>query len=234
MKNFCKKIGSTQINNGFAGQYYLPYSIGLLQAYVLHNSIDNKRYNFLDPIYKREEFDICIEKLKQSDIVLLSMYVWNEQITLAIAKELKKLDKNKFIIIGGPSVPDNIDGKAEKFLKDNPYLDVCIHQEGERTVSKLLDEFPNINYESTPNISYIKDNKYFNNKTIPRLKSFENSPSPYLCGVFDNLIKKILMRDGWLAGKQIEDALFLAHTATGVRQPIVKLQEWRLTEFLMN
>ena len=43
------------------------------------------------------------------------MYVWNEQITLAIAKELKKLDKNKFIIIGGPSVPDNIDGKAENF-----------------------------------------------------------------------------------------------------------------------
>ena len=155
MKNFLKlKIGSTQINNGFAGQYYLPYSIGLLQAYVLHNSIDNKRYNFLDPIYKREEFDICIEKLKQSDIVLLSMYVWNEQITLAIAKELKKLDKNKFIIIGGPSVPDNVDGKAEKFLKENPYLDVCIHQEGERTILKLLDEFPNINYENTPNISY--------------------------------------------------------------------------------
>ena len=119
-------------------------------------------------------------------------------ITLAIAKELKKLDKNKFIIIGGPSVPDNIDGKAEKFLKDNPYLDVCIHQEGERTILKLLDEFPNINYESTPNISYIKDNKYFNNKTIPRLKSFENSPSPYLCGVFDNLIKKN-PHERWLA-----------------------------------
>ena len=43
------KIGSTQINNGFAGQYYLPYSIGLLQAFVLHNSIDNKRYDFLRP-----------------------------------------------------------------------------------------------------------------------------------------------------------------------------------------
>ena len=199
MNNISKlKIGSTQINNGFAGQYYLPYSIGLLQAYVLHNSINNKRYNFLDPIYKREEFYICIEKLKQSDIVLLSMYVWNEQITLAIAKELKKLDKDKFIIIGGPSVPDNVDGKAEKFLKNNPYLDVCIHQEGERTILKLLDEFPNINYENTPNISYLKNNKYFNNKTIPRLKSFENSPSPYLCGVFDNLIKKN-PQERWLA-----------------------------------
>ena len=29
------KIGSVQINNGFAGQYYLPYSIGTLQAYFL-------------------------------------------------------------------------------------------------------------------------------------------------------------------------------------------------------
>ena len=31
-------VGSAQINNGFSGQYYLPYSIGILQAYVMHNS----------------------------------------------------------------------------------------------------------------------------------------------------------------------------------------------------
>ena len=31
-------------------------------------------------------------------------------------------------------MPDNLDGRAEKFLRENPYLDVCIHQEGERTI----------------------------------------------------------------------------------------------------
>ena len=146
-------VGSTQINNGFAGQYYLPYSIGLLQAYILHNSTNNKKFQFLDTIYKREEFDVCVEKLKSADVVLFSLYVWNENITLAIAKKLKEIDKNKFIIVGGPSVPDNVDNKAEKFLRDNPFIDVCIHQEGERSILKILDEFPGHDLSKTSNIS---------------------------------------------------------------------------------
>ena len=83
-------IGSVQINNGFSGQFYLPYSIGLLQAYVLHNSNDPKRYNFQTTIYKRWLLQECINKLKQQDIILFSVYVWNVNISLSIAKEIKK------------------------------------------------------------------------------------------------------------------------------------------------
>ena len=93
-------VGSTQINNGFAGQYYLPYSIGILQAYFMHNSKRFSDYKFLSTIYKRELLKDCIEKLISADIVLFSTYVWNEQISLKIAEELK--DKNKFIIFGVP------------------------------------------------------------------------------------------------------------------------------------
>ena len=48
------KIGSVQINNGFSGQFYLPYSIGLLYAFIRKNSIDPKRYEFNSIIYKRK------------------------------------------------------------------------------------------------------------------------------------------------------------------------------------
>ena len=191
-------VGSTQINNGFAGQYYLPYSIGILQAYFMHNSKRFSDYKFLSTIYKRELLKDCIEKLISADIVLFSTYVWNEQISLKIAEELKKKDKNKFIIFGGPSVPDSIEGNAEKFLRKYSFIDVCIHQEGERTVSKLLDDYPNIDYLNTPNISYIKNNKFKNNPNIPRLKTFEKAPSPYLCGVFDQLIEEN-PNERWLA-----------------------------------
>ena len=40
-----------QIHNGFAGQHYLPYSIGILQAHVLHNSKKKERYDFKPTIY---------------------------------------------------------------------------------------------------------------------------------------------------------------------------------------
>ena len=192
------KVGTAQINNGFAGQYYLPYSIGILHAYFMHNSNKYEAYEFLPTIYKREPLNNCIKKLENCHVALFSSYVWNEKISLKIAEELKKKDPNKFIVFGGPSVPDNTDDRAELFLKKNKFIDVCVHQEGERTSSMLLENFPNRDYGNIPNISYLKDDKYFNNPNIPRLKTFEKAPSPYLCGVFDDLIKQN-PKERWLA-----------------------------------
>ena len=198
MENKKLKIGATQINNGFSGQYYLPYSIGLLYAFIKKNSINPDRYEFNSIIYKRKLLDRCFEHLKDRDIILFSSYVWNENISLAIAKKLKEFDKNKFIIFGGPSVPDNVFGKAEEYLKKNNFIDVLIHQEGERTVLKLLDEYPNNKLNETPNISYFKNKVFKSNKNLPRLKDFEKVPSPYLTGIFDDIIAEN-PNEKWLA-----------------------------------
>ena len=112
-------IGSIQINNGFSGQYYLPYSIGTLEAYFLKFSKNPERYNFQTTIYKRLLLNDCLHKLYKDDIILFSVYVWNKNISIEIAKELKKINKNKFIVFGGPSAPDN----AENFLRKNDFVD---------------------------------------------------------------------------------------------------------------
>ena len=193
-------IGSTQINNGFAGQYYLPYSIGILQAYFIHNTKKRDDEFYFEPtIYKRIPLKDSIDRLKHCDIILFSTYVWNKEISLKIAEELKRMDPKKFIIFGGPSVPDPIENKAQEFLKKYNFIDVCIHQEGERTIFQLIENFPNRNLSEIPNISYIDDKSFYrNNKNIPRLKTFEKAPSPYLTGVFDQLIKKN-PNERWLA-----------------------------------
>lgn len=198
MKTKKIKIGGVQINNGFSGQYYLPYSIGLLFTYVLNNSLNKNKFEFSEIIYKRLSLDKNIATLKNCDVILFSTYVWNEQISLAVAKKLKEIDPKKFIIFGGPSVPDNIQGNAESFLRLNKFIDVAVHQEGERSILKLLDEYPYINYEETPNISYLKNNNFYSNPIIPRLKNFDDSPSPYLTGIFDKLIKNN-KEEKWLA-----------------------------------
>lgn len=190
-------IGSAQINNGFSGQYYLPYSIGILQAYIQHNAKE-QRYHFLDTIYKRELLNECVNKLKKSDIVFFSIYVWNEKISLKIGEELKKINKDILLVYGGPSVPDNKFGLAENFLKENNFIDLIVHQEGERTALQIVENFPNKNYDNIDNVSYIKNSKYFNKPNLPRLRDFESVPSPYLSGVFDNLIKNN-PNEHWLA-----------------------------------
>ena len=53
------KVGLVQINNSFSGQNYLPYSVGLLQAYVQKHAADPDRYDFLLPVYKRMPVRRC-------------------------------------------------------------------------------------------------------------------------------------------------------------------------------
>ena len=180
------KVGSVQINNGFGDNFYLPYSIGLLQAYVLHNSKDPSRYDFQTTIYKRLLLNECVSKLYDQDIVLFSTYVWNLNISLAIAKELKRLKSDILIIFGGPSVPD----KAEEFLNENKFIDIASHGEGERTINAILEKFPDLDWSKIPGVSYLKDSKMINNPNLPRLRNFDGCPSPYTSGVFNKLMEE--------------------------------------------
>ena len=189
------KIGSVQINNGFSGQYYLPYSVGTLQAYFLKFSKNPKRYKFSTPIYKRLLLNECLIKLSTDNIVLFSIYVWNKNISLKIAEELKKLDKSKFIVFGGPSAPD----RAEEFLRKYPFIDCVVHQEGERTITSILDNYPNDEWRNTPGISSINsDGKFITNKCLPKMRDITVLPSPYLTGVFDQTMKEN-PNERWLA-----------------------------------
>ena len=130
------KVGSTQINNGFSGNYYLPYSIGLLQAYVIYNSKDPDRYEFQTSIYKRWLLDECVAKTIHSRYCFyLVLMFWNINISLKIAQELKKIKKNVITIFGGPSVPD----QSEDFLRKYDFIDIAVHQEGERTIHDILE-----------------------------------------------------------------------------------------------
>ena len=178
-------IGSAQINNGFSDQYYFPYSIGLLEAYFRRHSVDPKRYTFLPAIYKRIPLQDAVEQLITCDVVLFSVYVWNINISLAIARELKRLRKDVFIIFGGPSVPD----LAKEFLLSNKVVDVACHQEGERTLTSLLDCFPDSGWRDTPGISYLDEAGVYNtNPLLKRMRDISQIPSPYLGGMFDRLI----------------------------------------------
>ena len=189
------KIGSVQINNGFAGQYYLPYSIGTLQAYFLKFSKNPNRYKFINPIYKRLLLDECVDYLKDCEIVVFSTYVWNINISLAVAKKLKEIDSTKFIIFGGPSAPD----VSEKFLRKYSFIDCISHQEGERTITSILDNFPDSSWQEVAGISYLdKQDVFKQNKCLPKMRDISKLPSPYLTGVFDDLIKKN-PNEQWLA-----------------------------------
>lgn len=181
-------VGLVQINNSFSGQNYFPYSVGLLQSYAMANLKNKEDYYFLPPIYSRLKVADIVNKLEGADIVLFSVYVWNFKISMAIATELKKRNRNIVIVAGGPHVPDH---DTESFLKQNSYLDMVCHGEGERVICPILENFSDRNtWSQIPSISYLDSGIFKTNQKAERIRDLNEIPSPYLNGVFDELIKQ--------------------------------------------
>jgi len=180
------KIGLVQINNAFSGQHYLPYSVGLLQAYIEKYAQQPERYTFLEMIHSRMPVEAAVEALQTADIVGFSAYVWNINISLKIASSLKTINPNVLIVFGGPQVPD----KAEQFLRDNPFIDLVCHGEGEAVFLSIVEHHPAESWQDIPSISYIaKDGTLVNNEKTQRITNLSDIPSPYLKNVFRPLMQ---------------------------------------------
>src|ERR1700741_1237669 len=131
-------VGLVQINNSFSGQNYLPYSIACLRSYVRAHAPDASRYTFLPMIYKRMPTRDIGAQMRGADIVGFSTYVWNANISLEAARRLKAERPEILIAFGGPQVPD----KPEAFLRQHRFIDIAIHNEGERTFLSVLERLP--------------------------------------------------------------------------------------------
>lgn len=178
-------IGLVQINNSFSGQNYLPYSVALLEGYVRAKAADPARYRFKLPIYKRVAISSAVEQLADCDIVGFSTYVWNAQISLEIARRLKLRRPDMLIIFGGPHVPD----QPEEFLRAHPFIDVAVHNEGEKIFLRLLEMYPSRDWASVAGVSFVAaDGSFTRNANGDRFRDLDEVPSPFLDGALDAVV----------------------------------------------
>ncbi len=181
------KVGMIQINNSFSGQNYLPLSLGFLYSYASFHVEDIEKFEFIDPIYKRVKVKDAVEQLKDSDIAAFSVYVWNHNLSLAIAKKLKEVNPKCLIVFGGCHVPDK---DTDKYLSQYDFIDIAAIGEGERVFAELLSNFHEKSWNKVPSITYRdKSGNLVTNPQCERIKDMNEIPSPFLEGYFDNLIK---------------------------------------------
>lgn len=150
-------------------QYWLPNSVACLWAYAKQFEWVNSNYFLADIIFKRENQESLLDRLENPSICAFSVYQWNEQYCLKLAKKIKKNWPNCLIVFGGPQV-------SESDLENYNFVDVFVLNEGEKTFVEIL-------------------NLHFKQESIPRLiKSkrildLNELPSPILEGIFDPIIK---------------------------------------------
>lgn len=209
------KVGLVQIGNEFSGQCYLPYSVGILQAYARKFLKQPDKYKFLIPIYKRICVADAVASLIEADIVGFSVYVWNFEISKAIARELKKQNPEVKIVFGGPHVPNEMKqftrvrksapditdlrpkriGMTRTFHQENSFIDMACHGEGEKIFTAILDQMLIDGCKEKKHISSISyldsDGLFRQNFQIPRMvrDALAIVPSPYTSGTLDELME---------------------------------------------
>src|SRR3989344_5257713 len=125
-----------------------------------------------------------VERISDAHILAISLYVWNFENSMAIAKEFKRRYPERLVIVGGPHVPDSkkqfqrvkktdpqpdeLKRKriemTEKFHRENPYVDIAVHCEGERAFRFILEQLAIDELKDKsrlPSISYVDENSMF-------------------------------------------------------------------------
>ena len=167
-----KKVYFTQINNLIADAIFLPLSVAYIWEYCKTQVTD---WELGDIFFERESVEDYLKKIDNPDILALSTYVWNWDITCQLARAVKKKYPNCKIVMGGPQVPFK-----QSWLEDNPDLcDIIVTYAGERAFAEILKG----NY-TYPGV--MTKESY----TPPKPdRELNDIPSPYLSGLMDSLMK---------------------------------------------
>ena len=153
--------------------YWLPYSVGCLWSYAKQFDVITNNFEVVDIVFRREKIYNLVSRLQEVNICFLSCYMWNWEYNKALARSIKKKFPNCKIIMGGPQITDSPDSSF--FIRYN-YIDSICLNEGEETFVKILKTF----LANSP-LEQIYQGKRLNNLDIP---------SPYITGVFDNIMAK--------------------------------------------
>lgn len=181
----------------------LPYlSLGMVTAYL--KSVDGgallSRYQ-VEPIalagipgHKVADLYPVLEA-SEAPIVLLSSYVWNHQLNMSVARQLKQRNPGALIIVGGPEIPKWV-GESEAFLQANPAVDVAVLGEGEVACAEILAALApeTQGLASLAGISglvYRQGDEIVRTGDRDRVRDLEQLPSPYLGGEFDQWIQQV-------------------------------------------
>lgn len=160
--------------------YYLPYTAGVVLAYALEHNPD---WQLGELVWRRDPVEETAQRLKSSDVIGFSTYVWNHQYNYALARRVKELNPQCLIITGGPEVAI---ADPDLFAK-NPWMDAAVKMEGELVFSALLKAHGN-KLLGIPGLVVNNNGQAVDTGDSDRISDLTQLPSPYLTGLFDNLL----------------------------------------------
>ena len=164
--------------------YYLPYSAGVVWSYSLADPWIRERFEVTDWIWRRDPINELALKLSTNHLVAFSTYVWNHRYNYQLARLIKTLNPECVIVFGGPEVAIE---DPDLFVKE-PFMDLVICYEGEITFKSVLQHFETKDWENVSGLLINRNGQAVKTQDATRIGTLEEVPSPYLSGIFDQMI----------------------------------------------
>ena len=125
--------------------------------------------------------------MESPDVFAFSSYIWNYEYNKKLATEVKKKYPNCLIVFGGHQVPF----ESEGFFVNHDYIDILVHGDGEIPFSEiLLERLSNRpDFSKVCNLSLNIGGKTLQTEIKKGNPDLSIIPSPYLTGIFDEIIK---------------------------------------------
>jgi radical SAM superfamily enzyme YgiQ (UPF0313 family) len=172
----------------------IPINIGFVGSYLKRNFGDNIDLT----LYKYPKTVIDEIKKDPPDIIALSNYSWNSNLSEYIASIAKKYNPKVLTIQGGTNFPHEAH-LQKTFLEDRPATDIYTILEGERSCSNVVRKVLDADgdrkkiFESAidgcvfihPDSRKKKETVFMKGKYLDRIKDLDEIPSPYLNGMLD-------------------------------------------------
>ena len=165
-----------------------PLGLGSVASYLLkelEGKVNCKLFKFPDKLNNALQEE-------KPDVVCMSCYSWNENLTYIYAKYIKEKYPKTLIIFGGPNLPHE-EVKRKIYLQKNKAIDFYIKWDGEYALTNLMKKY----FESgldiqklktsnilLDNVCYVDGDKYLEGKD-QRVTKLKDIPSPYLTGLLD-------------------------------------------------
>ena len=167
---------------------YMPVAIGYIASYA--KSLYGDRATF--SLHAEAEDIITEINAGNVDMLGLSNYTWNAELTLTVARHAKKHNPNMIVVVGGPEFPTQID-EIRDYLISRDAVDFYVYNyEGEVAFASILEHA--LNGESKEQIianlpegvaCLNSNNEVLKSSPPARLKALDIIPSPYLSGMMD-------------------------------------------------
>lgn len=182
-----KKVSLVQVNFQLGpkefNSFHLPYTAGCLWAYSQSHDDIQSNFELNQLVWRRDDINLIAEKMKNDAVVGFCTYVWNLQYNLELSRQLRKINPDCIIIFGGPepAVTDPL------IFEKHPHIDMIVKNEGEITFLSILRNLHNLS--AVPGILWNNKGKLIDTGQSDRIDDLSCLPSPYLDGVFDDVIK---------------------------------------------